>query len=334
MEIELHPLAEDWDSIISPFKHTFFETSVWAKIVKEGYGCDVYLVLLKENSRILLGLPAMLLNFKIIKLLFAYYPYGNFFGDLSLIPHFFTEFDKILGKYNIHRVRFAEKSNNSIMVPPEYKQCLSWQHILDLRDKNVESLWAGYKKRVRRDVRRAERSGITITAAENEEEIGQYYGLYIQTMIRNRAFRPHTKKLYNAIYQYLSKKEKAAFLLARLNGGIIGGLIVILVDDTAYYLGNASDVKYLKFCPNDLLLHSGIKLALSRNLKYFDFMTTSFGDDALMHFKEKWGTERLPFYTFERNLSLFRSNVWDILWKINEIKIGTYIFNKLQLLKK
>ena len=334
MEIELHPLAEDWDSLISPFKHTFFETSIWAKIVKQGYGCDVFLILLKNNYRILLGLPAMLLNFKIIKLLLAYYPYGNFFGDLSLISDFFKELDKVLDKYNIHRIRITEKSNNSIIVPPGYRQCLSWQHILDIQGKNEESLWAGYKKRVRRDVRRAERLGITITPVQNEEEIDKYYHLYIQTMIRNRAFRPHTKKFYNAIYHFLAKKENASFLLAKLNGRVIGGLIVILVDDTAYYLGNASDVKYLKFCPNDLLLHSGIKLALSRNLKYFDFMTTSYDDYALIHFKEKWGTKKLPFYTFEKNLSLFRSKIWDFFWRINEIKIGTYIFNKLQLLKK
>ena len=274
MEIKLHLLTEDWDSIIAPFQHTFFETSIWAKIIREGYGCDVYLILLKENGRILLGLPGMVLDFKIIKLLFAYYPYVNFFGDVSHFSNFFNEFDKNLGKYDIDRVRFTEKCNNSIIAPPGYKQYLSWQHILDLQDKNADSLWAGYKKRVRRDVRRAERSGITITAVQNEREIGRYYDLYIQTMIRNRAFRPHTKKLYNAIYRYLSKDERVCFLLAKFNGEIIGGLIVILVDDTAYYLGNASDVKYLKFCPNDLLLHSGISLALNRKLKYFDFMTT------------------------------------------------------------
>ncbi len=63
-------------------------------------------------------------------------------------------------------------------------------------------------------------------------------------------------------------------------------------------------------------------------------MTTSFDDYALMHFKEKWGAKRIPFYTFEKDFSLFNTKIWDFLWRINEIKIGTYIFNKLQLLKK
>jgi lipid II:glycine glycyltransferase (peptidoglycan interpeptide bridge formation enzyme) len=175
---------------------------------------------------------------------------------------------------------------------------------------------------VRRDVRKAEKSGISIHEASDLKEIDILYDLYLETMKRNEAYNTWTKKALHAIYYHFAQKGEAKILLARLKNEIIAGIILIFSPETVYYFFAASAQKYLSLCPNDLLVHHGICLAIRGGRRFFDLMTSQKEDIALMNFKEKWGAQKYPFCFYEKSLNPFRAWLWKRVWWSMNTSIG------------
>ncbi len=46
---------EGWDSFISAYAHNIFQTSLWARVMREGYGTKALFFILKRESLPLLG---------------------------------------------------------------------------------------------------------------------------------------------------------------------------------------------------------------------------------------------------------------------------------------
>jgi lipid II:glycine glycyltransferase (peptidoglycan interpeptide bridge formation enzyme) len=186
-------------------------------------------------------------------------------------------------------------------------------------------LWKNYKKRVRRDVRKAEKSSITIHEVTHPEEIDTLFNLYLQTMKRNEAYNVWTRQTLYAIYHRVVQKGWGKIFLARLKDEIIAGIILIFSLETTYYFFAASDQKYLSLCPNDLLVHQGICLTIQQGRRFFDLMTSQKDDVALMNFKEKWGAKKYPFYFYEKSLNPFRAWIWKRVWWLMNTSAGAQL---------
>lgn len=308
----------------------FFNRKEWFSVLKEGFNVPVVCYCVEENGKILLALPGMVFNFGIIKMFYSNIPYGGFVGSFELIPKSLNLIEESLKKDGISVIRIGRNFNNDYPNLNGYKQQIAFTHLLNVENMTEEELWNFYKKRVRRDIRKAEKSGIYLEEITHPIEIEELFNLYIQTMQRNMAYTIWTKKSLYSIYNHLVKSNKAKIIMAKKDREIIAGIILLLSEDTLYYFFSASSKEYLKYCPNDLLVHHSICLAIREGKKYFDLMTSKKDDIALMNFKEKWGAKRYPFYFFEKKLSLLRPLIWDQIWKLANSKIGVHIIRTLK----
>ena len=313
--------AEEWAEFILRYPHTIFQDPVWGKVVSEGYNSEMLFFVLKKNGENVLGLSGNILNLKIMNLFFSTYPYGGFVGDMKYRDTLLELLAEELKKRGVHRIRLTGHSDYAENGLKGYSRNLSYLHFLDLKRKTSKALWSDYKSRIRRDVSKARRSGIKVKRIEKEEEIHAYYRLYLDTMKRNRSIGPHPEAFYKALYSNLILPDKATILFAEYQGRYISGVVLIFSDDICYLLGNVSSQKYLTLCPSDLLVHLAIEESITRKMSGFDFMTSSSSDINLMNFKEKWGAGRHDFYTFEKNLSIFKPGIWDFIWGIMNLGI-------------
>jgi lipid II:glycine glycyltransferase (peptidoglycan interpeptide bridge formation enzyme) len=186
-----------------------------------------------------------------------------------------------------------------------------------------EKLWSGYKKRVRRDVRKAEKSGIYVDEIRSPSEIEEMFALYHQTMRRNLTYVTWTKKSFYSIYNHIVKSGQGKIFFAKKDGKMAAGVILLFSEDTAYYFFGASSEEYLHYCPNDLLVHRSICLAIQNGKRFFDLMTSKYDDVALMSFKEKWGAQKHPFYFYEKNLNVIRTWMWHRAWRLVNTPVGS-----------
>jgi hypothetical protein len=290
----------------------------WSSILKEGFGSTVSSYCLRKDGKIVLALPGIILNFRILKMFYSNIPYGGFVGEMEYLSTFLSLLEKSLKEDHIHSIRIAKDSKTQFPEPEGYRKETAFTHLLDLDEMTEESLWESYKKRIRRDVRKAEKSGIRIDEARDLKEVDILFDLYLETMERNEAYNVWTRKMLHAIYHHLVKKGEAEFLLAKLRGEVIAGIILLFSPETVYYFFAASAKKHLSLCPNDLLVHHGICLTIRKGKRFFDLMTSHQKDVALMNFKEKWGAQKYPFDFYGKSLNPSRTWLWEkAMWIVN-----------------
>jgi len=317
-----HPELLDFLSFHSS---SIFNRPEWSSVLREGFDSEVVSYCLKKDGRIVLALPGIILDFKIMRMFYSNIPYGGFLGECEYLSEFLQFFEERLKKEHVHFIRIGKNFQIQFPELEGYGKETAYTHLLDLDDITEEILWNNYKKRVRRDVRKAEKSGVGLYEVTDSKEIDILFGLYLETMKRNEAYNTWSRRALHSIYHHLVKKGEAKILLAKLRGEIIAGIILLFSPETTYYFFAASSQKYLSLCPNDLLVHQGICLAIREGRRFFDLMASQKEDVALMNFKEKWGAQKYPFYFFEKSLSPFRTWLWRRAWWMMNTVWGAYL---------
>jgi lipid II:glycine glycyltransferase (peptidoglycan interpeptide bridge formation enzyme) len=187
---------------------------------------------------------------------------------------------------------------------------------------NKEKIWERYKKNIRRDVRKAQRSGIKIRRGESIEDINLFYKLYLISMERNKAMAKYPLQWFEALYEIVTKKGLGVVLIAELDGMVIAGVVLIYSGSSVHYFHNGSQHKFLKFCPNELLVHSSIENAVDRGISFFDFMGSDPKDHSLLRFKEKWGGQSIDLDTHVKDYHPFRCKIWEMGKRFSGSKLG------------
>jgi len=203
------------------------------------------------------------------------------------------------------------------------------REIITIENVTEEELWKGYKKRVRRDIRRGEKLGMKLKPISAREEIDILYELYRETIDRNKDYAAWTKDSLYAIYDVLYHAGCADIIFATLDNEYIASTIVIWDKDTLYYFMSASLTKSLRYCPNDALLHYAITSGIRKGKKQIDLMTSSGKDINLIKFKEKWGAQHYPFYIYERKINTLKYTLWRLGLCLKKIPFVYRIMNQM-----
>jgi serine/alanine adding enzyme len=305
--------GKEWDEFASRYTDLIFYQSIWSQVLKEGLRGQPLYFYLREGGEIVAGLPGVLLTFKIFKILYASIPYGHLIGERSYYSVFLELLENEFRRRGIDQVRFTE-SPFSESYPPEasFKPVSAKCTLLDLREYDKEKIWEGYKKNIRRDVRKAQRSGITIRSGDFREDIDIFYKLYLASMERNRAMAKYPLHWFETLYEIVTKKALGAILIAELDEVAIAGVVLIYSASSTHYFHNGSQYEFLKFCPNELLVHSSIENAVEKKVSFFDFMGSDPNDLSLLRFKEKWGGQSKDIYTYVKDVNSLKSKIWEI----------------------
>jgi hypothetical protein len=315
---------------ISQNSGCIFSSIDWYRVLESGFNSKILVYGLRDRDSLQLVIPGILLDFRIVKMFYSNIPYGGFLGDKKYITDFLPLLENEFKKAGIGIFRVCKQFADGYDSLNGYRLQKGCQQIKIVDGLSEEKNWQEYKKRTRRDIRKAEKSGVTVKNISDRKQIEALFELYLETIRRNRTYSVWTKKAFYSIYDNLVIKDKADIVFAELNGKLIAGVISIYSKDTSYYFMSASDTKYLTYCPNDLLLHRVISDSISMGKEYVDLMTSNESDTELIKFKDKWGAERHPFCIFEKDLIPIRANIWTWCWRIANSRIGAFIIRSLR----
>ncbi len=151
--------GEEWDDFASRYTDLIFYRSVWSDVLKKGLGGQPLYFYLKEGNEIAAGFPGVLLNFKLFKIFYASIPYGNLIGRKPAFPVLMEHVEREFQRRGIDQVRITESPFSESHRPDGYRTSFAKVSLLDLRHADREKVWKGYKKYIRRDVRKAEEAG-------------------------------------------------------------------------------------------------------------------------------------------------------------------------------
>jgi hypothetical protein len=314
--------GKEWDEFASRYTDLIFYQSVWSRVLKEGLGGQPLYFYLKDGGEIVAGLPGVLLNFRIFKILYASIPYGHLIGEKSFYPTFLELLENELRRRRIDQIRLTESPFLESYPPESFKPISAKCTLLDLRGYDKEKIWEGYKKNIRRDVRKAQRSDVIVRTGASKEDVRIFYELYLSSMERNRAMAKYPLQWFETLYEFVTKKGFGAILIAEQKEGAIAGVVLIYSPSSTHYFHNGSKYEFLKFCPNELLIHSALEEAVEKGNSFFDFMGSDPLDLSLIQFKEKWGSRSLHIHTYVKDYHPFRSRIWELCKRMGSSRLG------------
>jgi CelD/BcsL family acetyltransferase involved in cellulose biosynthesis len=163
-------------------------------------------------------------------------------------------------------------------------------HGIDL-DGDEETLLARIESSARRAIRKAEKSGVTVRLAQNEDDVRAFFQLHLG--IRKYKYRllAQPYAFFQNIWQIFSEAGKAALMLACVDDEVIGSVMYLGWGSTLYYKFSASSAAHLEHRPTDLLIWEGMKYARSQGYQFLDLGLSDWDQEGLVRYKRKFATE-------------------------------------------
>jgi hypothetical protein len=331
--IILEEPGKSWDEFVSKHSSLIFHSSLWGKVLKEGYNCKLKYLLLEEKGSWLLALPGMMMGNRFFKVFYSLIPYGGFIGERNLIPKFINLLNEWAKKEKIQRIQIVDTTIKKKQDLPDFKCMESYRHLLELKDKSMDQIWKNYRDSLKRTIKTALKSDLCFEKIKSREEVGQFYQLYLDSMKRNKTLAKYPSKLFHKIYDFLVP-EFSDMLFMKYHNQSVAGVVVIYSQNIAHYFHGGSDTQYLHLRPNDLLFHQAIQIAKEKGKAYFDFLGSDKRFLSLIQFKDKWGTQREELFNFQKDLSLIRPFLFKMALNLVQTSVGSAIYRGLKSIGK
>jgi CelD/BcsL family acetyltransferase involved in cellulose biosynthesis len=169
-------------------------------------------------------------------------------------------------------------------------------YLLDLPSDAAE-LRAGWKRggNLARNLRKAERAGLSTREAHGDDDLRAFHGLYLRNMAKHGAV-PHSPRFFAAARDALAPLDAFVLLLVEKDGEPVAATVSFAFGQTLEATFAVSDERYSDLRPSYAVWWETIRAAIARGLRVVDFGGTSSGPQA--HFKAQWGTRQVPAYDY------------------------------------
>ena len=185
-----------------------------------------------------------------------------------------------------------------------YERTNHFTHLLQTNG-DIESLWHAYNKRVRGAVRKAEKSGVTVTDTENEADLSTFYDMYLMT-VKRLGGTPKPRELMRT----LMDQKIAKLAIATHDDTIIAGLLYLRFNKTVTLWCEASAPAFLKYRPNNAIFHHIITRACHEQYKWVDFGASPPENTGLIAHKEQYRAVRKDFASYTKVVSPLKRALW------------------------
>ena len=169
-------------------------------------------------------------------------------------------------KRAIHRILFTELRHRSdatamrhTLATCGYEHEQELNFLIDL-SRPVEDIWGGLSRTARKNVRRAERDGLTVQEVTTAEELAEFYALLRQVYAAAEVPLADLS-LFQAAFELLRpvgatgrSPLRARFLLARSPRGLAGARVVLLYKGVIFDWYAGADRQLRGSRPNDFLV--------------------------------------------------------------------------------
>jgi serine/alanine adding enzyme len=283
---EVTPAArEQWDRFVrGHVDATGYHLWAWRSVFERGLGHRCHYLFARESGQITGVLPLVEMRSWLFGHVLSSLPYVNYGGVLAATDNarraLLAEASRLARERSAsyvvlrHRRRtfpdLAARTHKVTMLLPLAPDC--------------ESMWSGLDRKVRNQIRKAEKSNLT-TVAGGLELLPEFYAVFARNM-RDLGTPVYGKALFEEIL--LNFPRDARIHLARLNGQAIAGAFSYAFRNTIEVPSASSLREHRSLCPNHLLYWSIMKEAIGDGRTTFDFGRST-PNDGTYHFKEQWG---------------------------------------------
>lgn len=298
-----------------------FQEPVWGRVLAT-LGHPVWYYCLEDSGSPILAQLAVEVRLGFFRILWCGLPFGGPAGDVSRAAEFFDLLVPAAARGGIHRIRLSRNFYDGDMPAPAAESQEHVQQVLHFGGRTAEKVWEDFKGRVRRDIRVGEKAGLQVVSGDQPALRDALHAMYAATMARNESFVFWTREMIEEIWRSIVQPGQGEILMAMHEGQPLAGIITLYSGRRCFYFMGASAGEKRNLCPNDAIIWEAIRRAAARGCEDFDFMTSSREDQRLIEFKAKWGTERHPFFFYERDLKWLPCRLWNVSFAVARTRLG------------
>jgi CelD/BcsL family acetyltransferase involved in cellulose biosynthesis len=168
------------------------------------------------------------------------------------------------------------------------------RHVLAL-DRDPAEVYAGFhRSQVQRNIRRAEREGLTVRRATRASDlVDTFYRLHLQTR-RRQGVPVQPRRFFRLLWDTTITTGLGSVLIVETSAQPIAAAVFLAWNETVIYKFGASDASNWSLRPNHLLFWHAIRAACEQGCRWFDFGRTDIGQEGLRNFKLSWGAAEEP----------------------------------------
>ena len=325
MNIQVKPLTnkyeKGWNEFIKgPNKAGVWYTLEWRDILKEEYGYKPFYLLAEDDGNVCGVLPlfqikSIITGNRLVSLPFSYVcgPIATSDAALTLL---IAEAERLVVELNCNYLELKMQKaipeaviQNTGLLANEYY----FTSVLTLAKDPKENWKRLDTRRTRWAVNKAIRSGVKIRTEITEDDINVFHDLKVRTRKKHGSPAP-SLGFFKRIMREFAPKGLVKLWLAEYDERVISGLMFYSLKDMVMPAYIASDDRYNSYMPNNLLYWKAIEWGCTNGYRYFDFGRTEPGNESLLKFKSKWGTEnhKIPYYYYPMKpdlISMSRSSL-------------------------
>jgi FemAB-related protein (PEP-CTERM system-associated) len=155
---------------------------------------------------------------------------------------------------------------------------------------NSETLMAGFKSKLRSQIRKSEKNGLTYIVDNSQKQIDDFYQIFAINM-RKLGSPVHSKKWFQSLFEHYADN---IFLSVVYSEDIPVGAGIVLRNGNKTCIPWASTVAdYNRLAPNMMLYWSLLQHVCDLGCTEFDFGRSTY-DEGTYKFKRQWGAEPVP----------------------------------------
>lgn len=296
-----------WDEYVRNHPDaTPYHLWAWKESVETAYGHPGYYFFAEESGRICGVLPLIHMKLPLIQNQLVSLPFCDLAGPLAesegtvqLLLEQAVESGKKIGVRSVE-VR-SRATQQTILPAAQSDQGTNKVSMLLPLPGSAAELWDGFKSKLRSQIRKAEKNGLTFTLTPN---IDDFYAVFSENM-RDLGSPVHSRRWIRSILNCYGEKGRMG-LVYHEDRPVGAGLI--LTSGTKVAIPWASTLqKYNRLNPNMLLYWNMLQFAADNGLREFDFGRST-PEEGTFRFKAQWGAVPVPLVWTKISMHTARKN--------------------------
>jgi FemAB-related protein (PEP-CTERM system-associated) len=281
--------APAWDAFVeSRGDASGYHAWRWRRVFANAFGHDPVYLIARQGGAITGVLPTVHIKSLLFGSTLTSLPFLNY-GGVMADAHDTREalIDGALAVAQERRCGHVELRHTARQFPD--LPCK--QHKVAMRLPLVAGMFEKLDRKVRNQIRKAEKSGLVVERG-GEELVSDFYNVFARNM-RDLGTPVYSKRLFKEVLRVFP--ERSQLHIVRLKGRAIAAGLTYRTR-TMVQLPWASSIRdYNPLCPNTLLYWDAIQFAHERLASVFD-MGRSTPNEGTFNFKAQWGAEPLPLH--------------------------------------
>jgi len=299
---------KEWNSIVlgsvdGKLCHMF----EWNEILPKVYDYKPTYLSIRENQELVGVFPSFIIKSRLFGSRLVSMPFDSYGGPL------FKRFSRTMNRELLATVASISRSENleyaEIRSPSLYStdtikeegfientNYSYFTFLIDLKQ-DIKKILMSLRKSTRRGIRIAERKGINIKEAKTDGDLKNFYNLYLTTM-KKHGSPPHSFSFFKELWDHFYPSYLRIFFANYQDRNISAMLFYVFNKEIHYgYGASLRDEKYLRLCPNDLLVWYAIGFGKERDLTFLNLGRTR-PNSNVYFFKLGWDGKKVPLTYF------------------------------------